>query len=68
MTQQLKGFNSYEDYLDSQLVEEDLYYLKVIINHHLSHLHLSPDILLINNKCCERFLKYFSLRMLSLPG
>ena len=31
MTQRLKGFNSYEDYLDSQLVEEDLYYLKVII-------------------------------------
>ena len=31
MTQQLKGFNTYEDYLDSQLVDEDLYYLKVII-------------------------------------
>ena len=31
MTQQLKGFNTYEDYLDSQLVDEDLYYLKVSV-------------------------------------
>lgn len=30
MTLQLKGFNTYEDYLDAHLVEEDLYYLKVI--------------------------------------
>ena len=52
MTQQLKGFNTYEDYLDSQLVEEDLYYLKV-----------SPP-----EKSSERFRKYFLLRMLSLPG
>ena len=29
MTQQLAVFNSYEEYLDAHLVEEDLYYLKV---------------------------------------
>ena len=29
MTEQLKTFNTYEEYLDSHLVEEDLYYLKV---------------------------------------
>ena len=29
MTQQLSVFNSYEEYLDAHLVEEDLYYLKV---------------------------------------
>ena len=28
MTQQLKNFNSYEEYLDAHLVDEDLYYLK----------------------------------------
>ena len=28
MTQQLKVFDSYEEYLDSHLVDEDLYYLK----------------------------------------
>ena len=30
MTEQLKTFNTYEEYLDSHLVEEDLYYLKVV--------------------------------------
>ena len=28
MTEELKVFNSYEEYLDSHLVDEDLYYLK----------------------------------------
>ena len=28
MTEQLKVFDSYEEYLDSHLVDEDLYYLK----------------------------------------
>ena len=46
MTQQLKGFNTYEDYLDSQLVEEDLYYLKVIINDDLTHIcHADTNVL-----------------------
>lgn len=28
MAEQLKVFDSYEEYLDSHLVDEDLYYLK----------------------------------------
>ena len=30
MSQPLKIFNSYEEYLDAHLVDEDLYYLKVM--------------------------------------
>ena len=29
MSEQLRGYSSYEEYLDSHLVGEDLYYLKV---------------------------------------
>lgn len=35
MSEQLRLFNSYEDYLDSHLVDEDLYYLKVAIESNL---------------------------------
>ena len=54
MTQQLKGFNSYEDYLDSQLVEEDLYYLKVIISPDLSHIsHLISSWQMLGCRVCQ---------------
>ena len=46
MTEQLKTFNTYEEYLDSHLVEEDLYYLKVATPtlHNIHHLVSSKDV------------------------